>query len=76
MKISRVNEMRNIDRRAIEEFGITQELLMENAGLAGYYIILKEFGIQHKHFVIFCGDGNNGGDGLVVARKINSNGGR
>ena len=76
MKISRANEMRNLDRRAIAEFGITQEILMENAGLAGYFTILKEFGIQHKNFVIFCGVGNNGGDGLVVARKIYSNGGK
>jgi hydroxyethylthiazole kinase-like uncharacterized protein yjeF len=76
MKISRVNEMRDLDRRAIEEFGITQELLMENAGQAAYFMILNEFGIENKDFVIFCGAGNNGGDGLVVARKIHSNGGR
>ena len=76
MKISSANEMRKLDRRAIEEFGVTQEILMENAGLAVYFAILKEFGIQHKQFVIFCGVGNNGGDGLVVARKIYSNGGR
>ena len=42
MKISRSNEMRNLDRRAIEEYGIPQEILMENAGLAGYFTILKE----------------------------------
>jgi NAD(P)H-hydrate epimerase len=75
MKVSLVNEMRNLDRRAIEEFDIAQEILMENAGQAAYFAILKEFGIKHKNFVIFCGVGNNGGDGLVVARKIYSNGG-
>jgi hydroxyethylthiazole kinase-like uncharacterized protein yjeF len=75
MKICSVNEMRNLDRRAIEEYGITQEILMENAGQAAYFTILKEFGIKNRHFVIFCGAGNNGGDGLVVARKIYSNGG-
>jgi len=76
MKISRVNEMRNMDHRAIEEFGITQEILMENAGQAAYFSILKEFGIKNKNFVAFCGVGHNGGDGLVVARKIYSNGGK
>lgn len=62
MKISRVNEMRNLDRRAIEEYGITQEILMENAGQASYFTILKEFGVKNKNFVFFCGVGNNGGD--------------
>ena len=76
MKISHVNEMRDMDRRAIEEYGIAQEILMENAGLAAYYTILKEFGIKNKTFVTFCGVGHNGGDGLVVTRKIYSNGGK
>jgi len=75
MKVSRVDEMRNLDRRAMEEFGISDDLLMENAGQAVYFVILKEFGIKNKKFAIFCGIGNNGGDGLVVARKIHSNGG-
>ena len=75
MKVSRVEEMKNLDRRATEEFGITQDLLMENAGQSVYFVIVKEFGIKNKKFVIFCGGGNNGGDGFVVARKIYSNGG-
>lgn len=76
MKISLVNEMRNMDRRAIEEYGIPQEILMENAGQAAYFTILKEMGVRNRKFVLFCGIGNNGGDGLVVARKIHSGGGR
>ena len=74
MKISRVKEMQNMDKEAMEKYGISDELLMENAGLATYQVIAKYFKINDSHFLIFCGVGNNGGDGLVVARKLFSNG--
>ena len=76
MKITNVSEMRELDRTAIEEFGIKDELLMENAGQAAYFVLSKEFGIRDKRFVVFCGIGNNGGDGFVIARKIHSDQGR
>jgi len=75
MKVSTVAQMGNLDKSATEEFGISQDLLMENAGQAVYFVILKELGVKNKKFAVFCGTGNNGGDGLVVARKIHSNGG-
>jgi len=75
MKVSSVTEMRGLDRSAIEEFGVKQELLMENAGHAAYFVLLNESGVKDKKFVAFCGIGNNGGDGFVIARKIHSNGG-
>ncbi len=75
MKVAKVDEMKDLDRRATEEFGISEDLLMENAGQAVYFVISQELGIKGNKFVVFCGGGNNGGDGLVVARKIHSNGG-
>jgi len=75
MKVSRVSEMRAMDRTAIEQFGISPELLMENAGHAAYFVLRREFGIWEKRFIIFCGLGNNGGDGFVLARKLHANGG-
>jgi len=76
MKVATVSQMKELDQRASEEFGISEELLMENAGQAVYYVISQEIGTKDRKFVIFCGAGNNGGDGLVVARKIYSNGGQ
>ncbi|MDO9515710.1 MAG: NAD(P)H-hydrate dehydratase [Syntrophales bacterium] len=76
MKVSSVAKMRDLDWTAIEKFGIEDELLMENAGLATYGVIRNEVGIDGRSFVVFCGVGNNGGDGFVIARKIHSNGGQ
>ncbi len=74
MRVATVSQMRELDRAAMELFGISEQLLMENAGEASYFVILENFGIKGKRFLIFCGIGNNGGDGLVVARKLHSMG--
>jgi NAD(P)H-hydrate epimerase len=74
MKVSRVAEMRDVDRSALETYGIPEELLMENAGLAVYRVLERELGIAGKTFVVCCGVGNNGGDGLVIARQLHANG--
>lgn len=70
------DEMREIDRRAIEEFGIPAIVLMENAGrgTADEAAKLYRERALNGPVLIFCGTGNNGGDGFVVARHL-SNGG-
>ncbi len=75
MKVATTEEMRAMDRFAIETLGIPDEILMENAGIAATYALAGEMDIAEKRFAVFCGGGNNGGDGFVVARKIHSGGG-
>lgn len=66
------DEMREIDRRAFGEFGIPAIILMENAGRGAAdeaRKLYRERGLSGP-MLIFCGAGNNGGDGLVVARHL------
>jgi len=65
-------EVRNIDRRAIEEYGMPGVVLMENAG-RGAAEYLMQIGIQGK-VMICAGKGNNAGDGFVIARYLENNG--
>ncbi len=75
MKLATVEQMRGMDRYAIETLGIAEEILMENAALSAYSLLKRKIGMRGKKFVIFCGAGNNGGDGLALARLIMSSGG-
>lgn len=63
-------EMGCIDRRAIEEYRIPGIVLMENAALRSVDIIEREYNIYGKNIVILVGGGNNGGDGLAIARHL------
>ena len=65
-------EMRAIDRRAIEEFGVPGVVLMENAGreAARLAAALRREHALDGPVLVFCGGGNNGGDGFVVARHL------
>ncbi|MBF0543598.1 MAG: NAD(P)H-hydrate dehydratase [Candidatus Riflebacteria bacterium] len=74
MRLVVASEMREIDHHAIEIMGIPSLVLMENAGLKTLMTIEKAFsGLQDKRFTIVCGKGNNGGDGLVIARHLFNN---
>ena len=75
MKVSTVEQMRELDRTAVERYGIAEALLMENAGSAAYTLARDGFGVKDRKWLVFCGGGNNGGDGFVVARKILADGG-
>src|SRR5690349_911055 len=69
MKITTADEMRAIDRRTCDQFGIPSLNLMEAAGTACAEVVLQQFP-NAKRVAVICGKGNNGGDGFVVARKL------
>jgi ADP-dependent NAD(P)H-hydrate dehydratase / NAD(P)H-hydrate epimerase len=75
MKIATAQQIKNIDRRAIREFGIPGPVLMENAASAIMAEMEKYFdGLMGVRVGIFCGKGNNGGDGLALARRLSIRG--
>ncbi|MGM0471134.1 MAG: NAD(P)H-hydrate dehydratase [Bacillota bacterium] len=73
MKVVTAQEMQQLDQLAIEEYGISGLVLMENAGQA---IVRKATEVLDDQLspkvVIVAGTGNNGGDGFVVARLLNN----
>ncbi|HUG91237.1 MAG TPA: NAD(P)H-hydrate epimerase [Planctomycetaceae bacterium] len=65
-------EVREIDQRAIREFGLPGVVLMENAGRGAAELLL---GLGARGPVVVCaGKGNNGGDGFVIARHLENRG--
>jgi len=62
-------QVREIDRRCIDDYGIPGIVLMENAG-RGASDIIRRHAVDGDHISIICGRGNNGGDGFVIARHL------
>src|SRR5437867_4203452 len=65
-------QLQEIDRLAVEEFGLAGVVLMENAGRGAAEVLLA-LGV-HGPVVVCCGKGNNGGDGFVIARHLDNRG--
>lgn len=81
MKVATAAQMRTIDRRAIDDMGIPGPVLMEAAGIALARACREELaasgrGLHGARIAIFCGKGNNGGDGFVAARHLSIAGAR
>ena len=63
-------EMKEVDRKTIE-LGIPEIILMENAGCRVVEAIAARYSpLEHHCIVVICGKGNNGGDGMVIARQL------
>ena len=67
------SEMKEIERKA-DEAGLSYYQMMENAGSGAAEYILEKQTVLGKRVMVFCGKGNNGGDGFVVARKLKEKG--
>jgi len=72
MKVLTAAQMREVDRRTVE-IGIPSIVMMENAGQRVVEFLEANFSPLASHrIVVLCGKGNNGGDGLVVARQLHT----
>lgn len=67
------DQVRRIDRLAMERYGIVGLVLMENAGRGTAEVIRRSYG-ETGRALICCGTGNNGGDGCVIARHLHNAG--
>lgn len=75
MKILTAAQMQLIDRLTTERYGVPSLTLMENAGRGVVQFLSERFAPLEKHRIaILCGKGNNGGDGMVVARLLRERG--
>jgi len=73
LKVTSAAQMREMDRRTIEDFGVPSLVLMENAALRVVDVIAERFGpLRGKRITVVCGKGNNGGDGLAIARHLDT----
>lgn len=67
------DQMRRCDEAAIRKCGIPGLLLMENAGRGLVEVVLHAYSpLDRKQILIFCGKGNNGGDGFAAARLLSN----
>jgi ADP-dependent NAD(P)H-hydrate dehydratase / NAD(P)H-hydrate epimerase len=73
MWIAKADHSKRIDQRSTAEFEIPSKDLMERAGQAVFDAV-AEFVSPGSHIAVFCGKGNNGGDGFVVARIAKEHG--
>jgi len=75
--LANAEQMQGFDREAIQRYAIPGLVLMENAGRAFVDSLEHSFGpVSDRNVLVVCGKGNNGGDGLVVARHCANRGAR
>src|SRR5256885_2851098 len=82
MKIVTVDEMRALETRAAQEYGLTSQILMENAGRSAAEILARYIAekdnarpLDELEFLVLVGPGNNGGGGIGLGRHPGKRGG-
>jgi len=75
MRVVTVGDMRRLEQAAVDS-GTSYKALMERAGTAAADEFERRYGQSASHTLILCGNGNNGGDGFVIARRLAANGHR
>src|SRR5439155_27354138 len=71
MRVLNAAQMKEADRRTIEDIGVPSLVLMENAGRQAVAAMEAMYGdLPERQVAVLCGRGNNGGDGFVVARTL------
>ncbi len=71
--IYQTQQIRELERLAQERFGITEQVMMQRAGKAAVDFLLRRWP-NAQHILVFCGSGNNGGDGYVLAQQAHERG--
>src|SRR3984885_5222342 len=73
MKIATAAQMREMDQQTTERYHVPGLILMENAALRVVEVFVERFRpLKGKQISIVCGKGNNGGDGLAIARQLST----
>ncbi|GHR94543.1 bifunctional NAD(P)H-hydrate repair enzyme Nnr [Helicobacter pylori] len=67
--LSVYEKVKALDKRALEEFNLSEDILMENAAMALERAVLQNASLGAK-VIILCGSGDNGGDGYALARRL------
>ncbi|HED03702.1 MAG TPA: NAD(P)H-hydrate epimerase, partial [Candidatus Fraserbacteria bacterium] len=71
MQVLTGTQMKELDSQAIQNYGIPSLILMENAGRSiAEHLANRLLELEGRRVCLVCGKGNNGGDGLVVARQL------
>src|SRR5687768_1590021 len=72
MRIVSSQEMKDIEKQAQRDFGLTESLVDENVGIRGADFLFKTYLRQQPfgEIVVLVGKGNNGADGLAIARHL------